>query len=120
MYILFTWFTSFTEYAEEIFQVISNFTFKDQNLAENLTTLAEHLNKKGFPEPVDHTFCKSDAVLPDDSDCTNAVLPDDSDCTNAVYLMTLAALMQYYLMTWTTLMQCYLMTQTALIQCITW
>ena len=48
MYKLFKWFTSLTEYADDIFQVITNFKFKDQNLPENLTNWAEHLKKSGF------------------------------------------------------------------------
>ena len=56
MYILFTWLTSFTEYANYIFKLISNFTFKDTNLAE-------HQKKWGSPLPMEPAFCKSGGHL---------------------------------------------------------
>ena len=34
-------FTSFTGYADVLFHVIYNFTFKDKKLAENLTNLTD-------------------------------------------------------------------------------
>ena len=39
--------TSFTWYADDIFQGFLSFTFKDPNLAENLTNLAETLKIVG-------------------------------------------------------------------------
>ena len=62
MYILFTWFTSLTEYADDIFQVIKNFTFKDKNLAKNMTNLAEDLKEVSLPEhvaPLFASLCQS-------------------------------------------------------------
>ena len=43
IYIVFTNFASFTGYENDIYEVFLIFTFKDPNLAENLTNLAENL-----------------------------------------------------------------------------
>ena len=39
--------TSFIGYADDISHIISNFTFKDPNLTENLTNLAEIVGPRG-------------------------------------------------------------------------
>ena len=60
IYIVFTYIASFTGYEDDIFEVIIIYTFKDLNLAENFTNLAEKLNSAEFME---FAFSKSGQVF---------------------------------------------------------
>ena len=44
-YLVFSYFTAFIDYEVDIFEVILICTFKDLNLAEKFTNLAENLKK---------------------------------------------------------------------------
>ena len=59
-YVVFTWFTSFAGYADDLFRVIFNFQIKDHSWADNLTNLEDNLKKLDPAGFVGFAFFNSD------------------------------------------------------------